>query len=357
LIYLSRIPGPNELGKSDSLRSFSKARFQSKPSLTLAQFPGGPLAERSTLQSILINLRDAAVNFSKPYQTPATIPAAIRDLLKQLGIADPGAAVMAQLENAVKSWGDIGKSLSNLNLEFTDIAKTLAELSTKAKTVKDSIDQIIKTPAGIWASMGASGDAIGKMFPTRLLDYIIYEFLTKSHPKIGGAFLLFGVLRREFTPAAGPAFVAAEIRIFDLGQLIEVITHPREAVLKALKWGTDDFNARPVVDGVVLLTGLIPGTTAGPDDETFPQASENVFVGRDVSALRASALHSLAKGATKIDFVGLHRTGVGILIANPANISAGVGSLKVPALPPGVILALTPGPDAIKDPPVVKRLP
>jgi hypothetical protein len=46
------------------------------------------MADQSSLASILRNLRDAAVDFSKPYQTPGTIPAALRDLLAQLGIAD-----------------------------------------------------------------------------------------------------------------------------------------------------------------------------------------------------------------------------------------------------------------------------
>ncbi len=315
------------------------------------------MADRSTLQSILINLRDAAVDFSKPYQTPATIPAALRELLKQLGIADPGAAVMTNLENAVKNWGDIGRQLSNLNLDIGNIALALAELGTKAKTVKDSIEAILKTPEAIWNGLGASGAAIKAVFPTRLADYIIYEFLTKSHKKIGGAFLLFGVLRRPFTPAAGPAFVDAEIRVFDLAQLVKVVTHPREAILEALKWGTDDFNARPVVDGVVLLTSLIPGTTAGPDDDTFPQANESPFVGRDVSGLRASARHTLTRGPTTLEFVGLHQTGVGILFVNPVNFSGGVGSAQLPSVPPGVILALTPGTDRLKDPPIVKRLP
>ena len=66
------------------------------------------MPDRSSLQSILINLRDAAVDFSKPYQPPASaasIHAALGELLRQLGIADPGAAVMAQLEQAVKKWG------------------------------------------------------------------------------------------------------------------------------------------------------------------------------------------------------------------------------------------------------------
>jgi hypothetical protein len=311
----------------------------------------------NTLQSILINLRDAAVEFSKPYQTPATIPSALRDLLKQLGIADPSAAVMTNLENVVANWGNIGNQLKNLNLNITNIAQALAELSTKADNVKNSIESILRTPESVWNSMGASGAAIKAVFPTRLMDYIIYEFLTKSHKKIGGAFLLFGVLRRPFVPKAGPAFVDAEIRVFDLAQLVKVVTHPREAILEALKWGTDDFNARTVVDGVVVLTSLIPGTTAGPDDETFPQASESPFVGRDVSGLRASARHTLTAGPTKLDFVGLHQTGVGILFTNPANLSGGVGSLQMPALPPGIILALTPGADRLKDPPIVKRLP
>src|SRR5207245_2460109 len=84
-------------------------------------------------------------------------------------------------------------------------SSALSELGTKAKSVRDSINDIIKTPENIWNGLGASGAAIKAEFPTRLVGYIIYEFITKSHPKIGGVFLLFGVLRREFTRASSAA--------------------------------------------------------------------------------------------------------------------------------------------------------
>jgi hypothetical protein len=314
------------------------------------------VADRSSLQSILVNLRDAAVDFSKPYQTPASIPAALRDLLQQLGIADPGAAVMANLENAVTNWGDLGKQLSNLNLDFVDPVKTIQDITNKAEAVRQAIDTILKTPEAIWNTLGASGAAIKAVFPRRLLDYIVYEALTKSHPKIGGAFLLFAVLRREPTPAAGPAFVAANIRVFDLAQLVKVVTHPREAILDALKWGTDQFNARPIVDGLALL-GEVAGGTPGPDEDTFDLATERIFVTDLAAGLEKSARHTLAGPGATVEFVGLHHAGVGVLVPSPLNLSGGVGSLQIPALPPGIILALSPGPDRLKDPPKVRRLP
>jgi hypothetical protein len=312
------------------------------------------LAEKSSLQSVLINLRDAAVDFSKPYQTPATIPAALRDLLAQLGIADPGAAVMAQLASAVQNWGTLGKQLSNLDLDFVDPVKTIEAITAKAKLVKDAIDAILHTPEAIWNTLGAAGAAIKNVFPRRLLDYIVYRSLTESHPKIGGAFLLFAVLRREPTPPPGPAFVFANIRVFDLDQLVKVVTHPRQAVLEALKWGTDQFNAQPVVDGMALL-GKLVGGNPGPDEDTFDLAEERKFVPALAAGVAESARHTLAGPGGSIEFVGLHRAGVGMLLRNPVTFSGGVGSLR-PSLPPGAILALAPGADRLNDPPVVKRL-
>jgi hypothetical protein len=314
------------------------------------------VADRSSLQSILINLRDAAVQFATPYKNPASIPSALAALLAQLGIADPGAAVRAQLENAVKQWGTLGDQLNNLNLDFVDPVKTLADITNKAKTVKQAIDSILSTPEAIWNTMGASGAAIKSVFPRRLFDYIIYEALTKSHPKIGGAFLLFSVLRREPTPPPGPAFVFANIRVFDLDQLIKVVTHPREAVLEALHWGTDQFNARPIVDGMALLGSLVGGVP-GPDEDTFDIAQEKIYVPSLAAGVEKSARHTLAAGPTTVEFAGLHHAGAGVLVPNPVNLSGGAGSFQAPSLPPGFIFALAPGPDRLKDPPVFKRLP
>jgi sulfur carrier protein ThiS len=315
----------------------------------------------NTFQSIIINLRNAAVDFCQPYKTPGNIPTALKELLKQLGINDPGAAVLANLNNAVQNWGNIGRQLENLNLDVINIQDAIKDLENKANTVRSSIDQILNTPNAIWNTMGASGAAIKAVFPRRLIDYIIYEALTKSHKKIGGVFLLFGVLRREFTPAASSAFINAEIRIFDLAQLLKVVTHPREAILDALKWGTDDFNARPLVDGMVLLADLVPNTTAGPDEQQFSKTTENLYVdrGNELNSLRESARHTLTVhlstgGDQTIEFVGLHKTGIGLLINSPFSFS---GNLSIPELSqPGAIFALTPGPDRLTSPPKVEVL-
>jgi hypothetical protein len=312
----------------------------------------------STIQTILINLRAAVVRFADPYTVPANIPNELGKLLPQLGINNPGGPVKAQLDEAVKSWGQISNTLSGLNLNFVDPVQTLQDLTKKADTVQKNLNDILHKPDQIWTSLGASGQAIKEVFPKRLLDYIIYEFLIASHKKIAGAFLLFGVLRKEFVAAAGPAFVNAEIRVFDLAQLLEVITNPREAILKALKWGTDDFNARPVVDGLVLLGALAPNTVAGPDDQIFDRATENLYVkrGNELNALLESALHSLTVNAgtqTTLEFVGLHRTGVGVLVDSPFVLS---GNLNVLNVPQGLILALTPGADRLTSPPKVEVL-
>jgi hypothetical protein len=311
------------------------------------------VADRNSLQSILVNLRDAAVDFAKPFQTPANIPTALDALLNELGIADPGALVKAQLANAAKNWADLANELSALSL---DAASLISDIRDKANAVEKSFNGILSAADTAWDGLGAIGAAIKNAFPVRLLDYILYEALTKSHPKIGGAFLLFGVLRREFTPPLNAGFVAADLRIFDLQQLIFVVTHPREAMLQALKWGTDDFNGRPVVDGMALLAGLIPSATRGPEEDEFPLDQETIYVHRDLAGLKPSAMRTLSGLGMTLSFVGLHRTGVGIFAQNPVNLSGGVGALNLPQLPAGQIFALTPGADRLKDPPVVTRL-
>ena len=316
----------------------------------------------SSLQSILENLRDFAIHFAQPFRTPANIPGALKKLLADLGINDPGQSVSNGLTATATAWGAIADSLSQLKIDAVDPVKTIAEIISKAGLIDKNIQAITRVPDAVWNGLGQSGQAIKGVFPKRLLDYIIYESLTQSHPKIGGAFLLFGVLRKDFIAAANPAFIDASIRVFDLAQLIHVLTHPREAILEALKWGTDEFNAQPVADGMVLLLGLIPGTTAGPPDDTLPINDESAVVGRNLAGLRPSARHTLtvpnpAGGVTIISFTGLHRTGFGISVPNPVHFTAGAGSMSLPSLPPAAVVTITPGAQPATDTPGVRLLP
>ena len=145
----------------------------------------------------------------------------------------------------------------------------------------------------------------------------------------------------------------ANVRVFDVAQMIKVITHPREAILEALKWGTDEFDSQTVVDGVSLLLGLLAdaGVALGPEVDAFPVALEAAFVGRTAGELtglrQASARRTLTApsplGSATISLVGLHRDGLGLMLANPVNLSGGVGSLNIPKPPPGAIFAISAG--------------
>jgi hypothetical protein len=299
----------------------------------------------STLQSILINIRKAAVDFVAPFRTAPV--SALTNLLAQLGIADPGGPIRTNLDNAVQNWKTVADSLSGLNLNLIDPAQALKDLKDKANKVQQGIDSILNAPAAAWDGLSPFAGVVKSELPKRLLSYIVYEFLTRSHPKIGGVFLLFGVLRKEFTPALNAAFIEAEIRVFDLAQLIRVFTNPKQAMMTALHWGQDDFVDRPVVDGMVTLIDLLPNTSAGAEGEEFDKARENTFVNRgaELNPLRPSALRSLTPSVgpvtSKLEFVGLHKRGVGVLINNPAGFS--ITGLQIPNIS-GAIFALVPGP-------------
>jgi hypothetical protein len=303
---------------------------------------------KNFLQTVLENVRDAAVNFAKPYQNPPGIPAELKRLLKELGIDDAQDRVSQRLKTVADQWANLGKLLENTQLNFADPAQALAELGKRADSIKDLIDKMLNAPAAVLGDLGAIGNAIIAVFPNRLLDFILYEFITQSHPKIGGAFLLLGVIRRDPDPG-GPGLTPANLRVFDFAQLVAAITDPKRAFKKVLRWGTDEFNARPVVDGMVLLADLIqPGKQAGPDDDTFPRAEEGAFV--SVAGLaNSSARRTLSTPAGVVAFVGLHRNGVGVLVPNPVSVSGGVGSMSVD-LPAAILLALTPKSAADDDP-------
>jgi hypothetical protein len=321
-------------------------------------------AGESTLQSILQNLRNAAVSFGERFASPAQVQPELIKLLADLGIADPtpGRAVSGAMKDAATAWATIANQLKGLNFNFLDPAAAVRGLVTIGATIQQQIEAMGRLPASTAAALGASAADIAQVLPERLLGYIVFEFVTKSHPKIGGAFLLLGVLRREFKPrGASLALVDAQIRIFDIAQLVKVVTRPREAILEALKWGSDDFDSQTVVDGVSLLLGLLAdaGLTLGPEADSLPPTLESAFVSRpaaELAGLRQSSARRTLKapsplGSVTISLVGLHRDGLGLMVDNPLTLNGGVGSLNLPKPPPGLIFAISAGsPPATADP-------
>lgn len=310
---------------------------------------------KSTLQTIIENTRDAGVAFGRRFAPPAdNIRRELGKLLGELGIADPQRSVTDALEATATAWRDLADALSGVSLNVVDPAKTASELTAKAKTIEDAIGKMVRAPQDAVAGLGASAVAIKTVFAERLLNYIVYEFIISTHPKIGGAFLLLGVLRREFRAAGGnAAFVDAEIRVFDLAQFVRALTSPRESFLTVMRWGTNDFLARPVVDGLALLLGTVPGAARGPADDELPLAEEVTFVQVD-AGVRKSARRTvtLPPGVT-IAFVGLHKHGVGLVAPNPVS----VGGNLIPPLPPNAVFAVTPGANPATSDPAVDILP
>jgi hypothetical protein len=311
------------------------------------------VAEKFTVAALVSNVRDAAVAFGHRFTPPSNIAPELKKLLAELGINDPGHSVSTALASAAASWKSIADSLSGMTFDFTNPATIEQELNDRATKVTDALDKIKKAPETALDGLGASGAAIKAVFAPRLIDYIVYEFITKSHAKIGGVFLLLGVLRREFKSAGGnPAFVDAEIRVFDLPQLIKAITHPRETFLTIMRWGTNDFLARPVVDGITLLLGTVAGAR-GPDDDEWPLLDEKDFVTVD-PGVKPSARRTLTVPGSTLSFVGLHRHGLGLHATNPVQFG---GNLIPASLPASKVIAIVPGPVPATDSPEVKLLP
>lgn len=312
-------------------------------------------AEKSTIQSVLENVRDACVKFGHRFLPPADERKELTKLLAELGIADPANSVTNALATVTGAWATIANQLSGISLDFTDPAALLAGIKGKADAIRAAVDAITKAPDSALNGLGASGAAIKAVFPRRLLDYVVYEFLTATHEKIAGVFLVLGVLRREFTPAKGnPAFIDAELRIFDLEQFLRAITHPRESFLTTMRWGTNDFVDRPIVDGMALLLGAIPGVSKDPnDDDKLPLADEQKYVAVDGGLRQASRRKITFPPGVTVSFVGLHKHGVGLEVQNPVNFQ---GNL-IPPLPASQIFAITPGAVPASDPPGFVVLP
>jgi hypothetical protein len=295
---------------------------------------------KSTLQTILENVRDAGVAFGNRFADPGQVPTELKRLLADLGIADPLGSVSSALAVAATAWRDLASSLSGVSLNFADPPAALAGLKDKATRISGDLDKIIQAPQDAVAGLGASAATIKNIFVERLLHYIVYEFIVSTHPKIGGAFLLLGVLRREPRGADGnPALIAAQVRVFDLVQFVKAIQDPRGSFLTVMRWGTDDFLGRPVVDGMALLLGTIPGMSRGDPEDLFPLADEAAFVGPP-GAVTDSARRTLSIDGITLSFVGLHRHGVGLLVPNPVNVSGNLipspGGDRIFAIKPGV---------------------
>lgn len=296
---------------------------------------------KGTLQLIIENVRDAGVAFGRRFAPPANVRDALKLLLADLGVKNPEDEVLAALAAAAAAWHDLANSLSGVSLNFANPPAAIAGLAAKAKTISDGIARIVQAPQDAVAGLGASAATLKDVFAKRLLDYIVYEFIVSTHPKIGGAFLVLGVLRREPQVAGdNPTLIdGAQIRIFDLPQLIRAITDPRGSFLTVMRWGTDDFLARPVVDGMALLLGTVPLTKGlGPPEDVLPLVEEARFVALK-EGLQASARRIVNAEIGSLAFVGLHQHGVGLLVPNPVKLQ---GNL-IPDLGGDRLFAIQPG--------------
>jgi hypothetical protein len=312
--------------------------------------------DKSTIQVIMENVRDAGVNFGKRFTPPsANVLAEVRKLLTELGIKDPDGSVSSALEGVAADWKNISDSLSAISLDFTNPGEVIAGIDKKISVIKSAFTDILNKPGEALNGLLASGIAIKTVFPKRLLDYIVYEFITKSHEKIGGVFLLLGVLRRERQETGGnQALIAdAEIRIFDLPQLIKMITHPKETFLIVMRWGKNDFLARPIVDGMTLLLGTI--AKRGPENGVLALSEEAKFVGPLDADIKESALRTLTTPTGTLSFVGLHKHGLGLMVPNPVKVGGNI--IPAPPLAAVQIFALTPGNIPESDPPGFRILP
>lgn len=304
---------------------------------------------------MLENMRDAGVGFGRRFAPPANIQTELTKLLDELGFSDPALSVSNALAGAATAWKNLADSLSGVSLDFLSPAEVIDGITQKAALIQKSIDDILEAPEAALNGLGASGAAIKAEFPKRLLDYIVYEFITKTHEKIGGAFLLLGILRREWRPAGGnAAFIDREIRVFDLDQFVRALTNPRESFLTVMKWGQNDFLDRPVVDGMALLLGTIPGVTRGPEDDTLPLVDEANFVTVD-AGVRPAARRTLTMPGGTLSLVGLHRHGVGLAVPNP--LSVGGNLIPAPPIPATQLFAIVPGAVPATDAPKFEILP
>lgn len=308
----------------------------------------------STAALILDNLAQAALRLVERFEDPAKIPEELKRLLADLGFANPQDFLSNKLAQAAASMGQMTDALKQLDIGTN--AESLAQLQARARLIRDAIDSILRQPAEALAGLDASFDALKAQFPRRLLDFIVYEFLMASHPKIAGVLCLLGILRRERIPTEGsPSLLEnARVRIFDLTRFIEALTQPRKTFVTVLGWGEDRFEARALVDGLARLLGTIPGTAVGPEDAVFTLAQEARFFDLTPGLATDSAMRELTVPGplgSKVAFVGLHKQGLGLYVPNPASFDVGANGMNLPTLPNAYIVQVDPGASPATDTP------
>lgn len=308
------------------------------------------MATRSTLQTLLENARDAAVFLRDAVAPPDTRPKVVR-LLAELGLRDPQALGTDALDAISTSIRQITDELSAIQLNFANPAALVAGVGQKAAAIRAAIDRLLRVPGDAIGGAAAIGEAAAAELHQRLLAYAVYEFITRTHVRLGGAFLLLGILRKQRQPAQPPVFIEAMVRVFEPQRLVDALVRPRETFQTVMRWGHDDFVDRPLVDGLAQLLGLGPLAHAGPEDDVWPLAEEAAALPPLVPPPPHPAARrrlSVPVQGTTVELVGLHRRGLGLMVPAPFNFNG------QPLL--GLFYALSPGADP-SAPPVFKTLP
>src|SRR5262245_5995356 len=115
---------------------------------------------QSTVVDILRNVKQAALDFIQPYQTPAQVPDELKKLIKQLGFRDPQQDIKTRLETVVQKWRDAATALSGVNLNFIDPVNTMRDIEAKSRAVQDALDTTLKAPADAVRTLAGFGGAV-----------------------------------------------------------------------------------------------------------------------------------------------------------------------------------------------------
>ena len=93
---------------------------------------------KSTLQSILENVRDAGVAFGRRFAPPADIRTALKKLLAELGIAEPDTPVLNALGAAAAAWRELANSLSGVRVRSAPPLPLFGALICSSRPLRSS---------------------------------------------------------------------------------------------------------------------------------------------------------------------------------------------------------------------------
>jgi hypothetical protein len=254
-----------------------------------------------TLSMLVVALARALSLLKGTFATQAQIAQLLNILGWEMppGVDDLGLQDL-DLDGFIKALSAIVRSTPEEQRDEIVMAGRFADLLL---AIQQLVAEVVRVADTLPTKLATAGDyvektRIDKLLPTRLLDYLIIQYVARQSPTLYGFLVFFGIFRQEKLPAEASIYQTEHIRMsVEYARISKMFSDPQTLFVEVYQWGKSDFDAFALLVNIgrVLQSLGVQGRM-----RSLPRQVEEQLLGRQLAASETGPtpqlLISLKKG-------------------------------------------------------------